>query len=106
MSRDPLPGLEGRVSDVHILQLQKSRYSFPSRFLSLAELIAALTEEANALDYDVIRPVLLAIPAFTSPFEFFRGLIDRYYSANDMVGSSTGYIYYRRLLYLSFSLLL
>lgn len=61
--------------------LPKGKYYFP-RYLSLTDLIKTLTEPANALDYDIIRPILLSIPSFTSPFEFFRCIVDRFYEAN------------------------
>ena len=79
--RDPEAGLD--IS----LQIPKGKYKFP-RFLSLVDLIAALTEPSSALDYGVIRPVLLAIPSVTSPFEFFRCLIGRYYELNEVCTST------------------
>lgn len=71
--------MESNTHDTGLL----AKYGFP-RFLGLADLIRTLTQPANALDYNLIRPVLLAIPSFTSPFEFFRCIVDRYYEANEM----------------------
>ncbi len=49
------------------------------RHIPLSTLVATITEPSSAVDYALIRPLLLSIPSYSSTAEFFRSLVARYH---------------------------
>ena len=66
-------------SDPSLARNLMSRGTILSRHYPLSALVAAITEPSSAVDYALIRPLLLSIPSYSNTSEFFRSLIIRYH---------------------------
>lgn len=51
------------------------------RYTSIAVLISCLTQEGHAFDYGLANSIILCLPSFLTPNDFFLKLVDRYQSA-------------------------
>ena len=90
-------GTVDELNEKNLLKLAKTKFNISNRFVCLRDLVIALTEHSNALDYTIIRPILLSIPSFTSPYDFFRALLDRYHAASSIPGAGGRAVVYANI---------